>query len=92
MNQHTPRPGSSFGLNPTDELNDLRMSAKAMPLYEHVKRFIQETVAPMSAEYERLGEVPHDPWTFAPGQLEVLEVAKNKAKRRRAFPRLESFS
>ena len=71
---------TSFGFSPTDDLNDLRMSAKAMPLYEHVKRFIQETVAPMSAEYERLGEVPHDPWTFAPGQLEVLEVAKNKAK------------
>jgi len=69
-----------FGFSPTDDLNDLRMSARAMPLYEHVKRFIQETVAPMSEEYERLGEVPHDPWTFAPGQLEVLEVAKNKAK------------
>ena len=71
---------TSFGFSPTDDLNDLRMSARAMPLYEHVKRFIQETVAPMSAEYERLGEVPHDLWTFAPGQLEVLEVAKNKAK------------
>ncbi len=71
---------TSFGFSPTDDLNDLRMSARAMPLYEHVKRFIRDTVAPMSEEYDRLGEVPHDPWTFAPGQLEVLEVAKNKAK------------
>ena len=71
---------TSFGFSPTDDLNDLRMSARAMPLYEHVKRFIRDTVAPMSEEYDRLGEVAHDPWTFAPGQLEVLEVAKNKAK------------
>jgi len=72
--------GSIFGLNPADELNDLRMSAKAIPLFEHVKRFIAETVVPMSKEYERLGENKTDPWSFAPGQLEVLEVAKNKAK------------
>jgi hypothetical protein len=56
MNQQTPRPGSSFGLNPTDELNDLRMSAEAMPLLEHVKRFIKDTVNPMSEEFHRLGE------------------------------------
>ena len=71
---------TSFGFNPTDDLNDLRMSDKARPLYEHVKRFITETVVPMSAEYDRLGEGNPNPWSFAPGQLEVLEVAKNKAK------------
>ena len=71
---------SAFSLNPADELNDLRMSAKATPLYEHVKRFIKETVEPMNAEWDRLAEGHKERWTFAPGQLEVLEVAKNKAK------------
>jgi acyl-CoA dehydrogenase len=71
---------TTFGLDPNDALNDLRMSEKAVPLYEHVKRFIKETVDPMYVEYERLGEGHTERWTFAPGQLEVLEVAKNKAK------------
>ncbi|MEI6441033.1 MAG: acyl-CoA dehydrogenase family protein [Alphaproteobacteria bacterium] len=71
---------SSFALNPMDDLNDLRMSAKAMPLLDHVKRFIRETVNPMSAEFERLGQGKTDIWSYAPGQLEVLEAAKDKAK------------
>ena len=57
--------------DPMDELNDLRMSEKAMPLLEHVKRFIAETVDPMYEEYVKLGEGHTDRWTFAPGQLEV---------------------
>jgi acyl-CoA dehydrogenase len=73
-------PRSAFSLSPSDELNDLRMSAKATPLYEHVKRFIKETVEPMNAEWDRLAEGHKERWSFAPGQLEVLEVAKNKAK------------
>ena len=71
---------SSFGLNPQDEMNDLRMSAKALPLLEHVKRFIRETVNPMSEEFHRLGEGNADIWSYAPGQLECLEKAKDKAK------------
>ena len=50
------------------------------PLYEHVKRFIAETVTPMQDEFRKLGEGNQDRWNFAPGQLDVLEVAKNKAK------------
>jgi acyl-CoA dehydrogenase len=80
MNIAAQRASTSFALSPQDELNDLRMSDKAVPLYEHVKRFIRETVEPMAAEYERLGEGHADRWTFAPGQLEALEAAKNKAK------------
>ena len=39
---------SGFGLNPSDELHDLRMSEAALPLLAHVKQFIKETVhAPM---------------------------------------------
>src|SRR5580700_10732088 len=74
------KPGSAFGLNPTDDLHDLRMSEAAMPLLEHVKAFIKETVNPMSEEFHRLGQNKTDRWTWAPGQLEVLEVAKDKAK------------
>jgi len=73
--------GVGFGLNPTDELNDLRMSEKALPLLEHVKRFCAETVAPMAEKFQRMGEGRADRWSYVPGQLELLEVAKNKAKR-----------
>ncbi len=72
--------GSMFSLDPNDPLNDLRMSDKAAPLYNHVKRFIAETVRPMSEEYQRLGEGWTERWQFAPGQLDVLEKAKDKAK------------
>jgi acyl-CoA dehydrogenase len=71
---------SSFQLDPMDELNDLRMSQAALPLITHVKRFIKETVNPMSEEFRRLGEGKTDIWSYAPGQLEVLEKAKDKAK------------
>ena len=74
------KPQSSFGLNPQDELNDLRMSEKAVPLLNHVKKFIAETVNPMSEEFHRLGEGNPNIWTYAPGQLECLEKAKDKAK------------
>jgi acyl-CoA dehydrogenase len=56
------------------------MSAKALPLLEHVKRFIAETVSPMSEKFERLGQGKVDIWSYAPGQLEALEAAKDKAK------------
>ncbi len=76
---YTPRQ-TSYDLNPSDALNDLRMSEKTLPLFEHVKKFIAETVEPMTVEYMRLGEKKTDPWSFAPGQLEVLQKAKDKAK------------
>ena len=72
--------GSGFGFNPNDELNDLRMSEAAVPLYEHVKRFIADVVAPMSEEFHALGENREDRWSYVPGQLELLEAAKDKAK------------
>ena len=71
---------SSFTLNVQDELNDLRMSDKALPLYNQVKQFIKDVVQPMSEEFHRLGEGKTDIWSYAPGQLEVLEAAKDKAK------------
>lgn len=74
------RANSSFGLSPQDELNDLRMSDKALPLYNAVKAFIKDVVEPASEEFHRLGEGRPDVWQYAPGQLEVLEAAKDKAK------------
>jgi acyl-CoA dehydrogenase len=71
---------TGFGLSPTDELNDLRMSEAALPLLQHVKQFIHETVEPMYAQYEKLGEGRADRWSFAPGQLDLLNAAKDKAK------------
>ncbi|KQW73428.1 acyl-CoA dehydrogenase [Phenylobacterium sp. Root77] len=71
---------ASFSLNVQDELNDLRMSDKALPLYNQVKQFIKDVVQPMSEEFHRLGEGKTDIWSYAPGQLEVLEAAKDKAK------------
>ncbi len=72
--------GTGFGLNPGDELNDLRMSEQARPLLDHVKKFIKDTVDPMAVEFYKLGEGKHDRWSFAPGQLECLQKAKDKAK------------
>ncbi|WP_175406840.1 acyl-CoA dehydrogenase family protein [Brevibacterium sp. CS2] len=66
--------------DPQDALNDLRMSEDALPLLNHVKRFIKDTVDPMYAEFVKLGEGHADRWSFAPGQLEVLQKAKDKAK------------
>ena len=82
MNTITPTPTKAiFGLDPHDDLNDLRMSDKATPLYEHVKRFVRETVAPMSEKFHKLGEGRADRWGYVPGQLELLEEAKNQAKK-----------
>ena len=46
---------TTYSLNPEDELNDLRMSEKVRPLYDHVRQFIRETVEPMAVEFYRHG-------------------------------------
>src|SRR6187551_1679949 len=79
MNKNVSVP-TSYAMDPGDELNDLRMSDKARPLFDHVNKFIRETVEPMSVEFYRLGEKKADRWSFAPGQLDVLQKAKDKAK------------
>src|ERR1700749_4232119 len=80
MTMTADRPETGFGLNPQDELNDLRMSEKALPLLNQVKAFIRHVVKPRSEEFNKLGEVRPDIWQYAPGQLVVLEAAKDKAK------------
>jgi acyl-CoA dehydrogenase len=62
------------------ELNNLAMSKEAQPLFDAVKKHIDENVAPITEEFFRLGEGREDRWSWAPGQLELLEGAKNKAK------------
>lgn len=66
--------------NPLTDMNDLRMSEKSVPLYNQVKKFCEEVVAPMSEEFFALGKDRADRWSYVPGQLELLEGAKDKAK------------
>ena len=72
---------TEVSMDTQNELNDLRMSDGAVPLYEHVKSFIKDVVNPMSEEFHRLGEGKTDIWSYAPGQLEALEKAKDEAKK-----------
>ncbi len=67
--------------NPFDTLNDLAMSEKARPLLDAVKAHIRDNVDPITEEYYRLGEGRAERFSFAPGQLELLEGAKAKAKK-----------
>jgi acyl-CoA dehydrogenase len=62
------------------EMYNLAMSEGARPLLEQVKSFIANEVEPITAEYFRLGAEREDRWSYAPGQLELLDGAKAKAK------------
>ncbi len=61
-------------------LNNLAMSEEAQPLLDAVKKHIRENVDPITEEYHRLGEGRAERFSYAPGQLELLEEAKSKAK------------
>ena len=63
------------------ELNNLAMSKESQPLFDAVKAHIDENVAPIIEEFARLGENRKERWSWAPGQLELLEKAKDKAKK-----------
>jgi acyl-CoA dehydrogenase len=62
------------------DLNNLAMSEEARPLLDAVKKHIVENVEPITEEFFRLGEGRADRWSWAPGQLELLDEAKDKAK------------
>ena len=62
------------------ELFNLGISPKARQLLERVKKFIETDVVPMEEKYFALGEGRVDRWSFAPGQLELLDATKAKAK------------
>jgi len=59
---------------------NLAMSEEAVPLIEAVKKHIADNVEPIVEEFFRLGENREDRWSWAPGQLELLQTAKDKAK------------
>ena len=80
LNEELSLPHAAFGFDPNDKLHDLRISAKGLALLERVKQFIAETAAPAAAKFHELGHGRADRWAYAPGQLEVLEEAKAKAK------------
>jgi acyl-CoA dehydrogenase len=62
------------------DLNNLAMSEEARPLLDAVKKHIAENVAPITEEFFSLGAGRADRWSWAPGQLELLQEAKDKAK------------
>jgi acyl-CoA dehydrogenase len=62
------------------EMNNLAMSEDAKPLLAAVIKHIRENVEPMTDKFFALGEGRADRWSYAPGQLELLEEAKQKAR------------
>ena len=69
---------------------DLRMSDKVRPLYEAVKAFIRDEVDPITEEFYRLGEGRSDRWSWAPGQLELLDTVRRRINRRLLRPEEET--
>jgi acyl-CoA dehydrogenase len=63
------------------DLFDLTMSKEAQPLLDAVKKHIRDNVVPITDEFERLGAEREKEWAYAPGQLELLDGAKQKAKK-----------
>jgi len=62
------------------DLFHLTMSEEAQPLLDAVIKHIKENVEPITEEFYALGEGRADRWSWAPGQLELLDTAKQKAK------------
>ncbi len=62
------------------EMYNLGMSQEAQPFLDQVKKFVAEHVEPITEEFFRLGEGRADRWSYADGQLELLEGAKTAAK------------
>ncbi len=71
--------GGALKMASMDDL-DLRMSEGVRPLYEAVREFIRDEVDPITEEFHRLGESRTERWSWAPGQLELLDGAKAKAR------------
>src|SRR5918999_2401463 len=62
------------------ELFNLGMSPEARPLLDQVKAFVADEVEPITEEFFALGADRADRWSFVPGQLELLDGVKAKAK------------
>jgi acyl-CoA dehydrogenase len=59
---------------------DLRMSAAARPVLDRVRLFIADEIMPIMAQYSELGRIRPSHWEFHPGQLDLLDGVKDKAK------------
>ena len=68
------------GMETTPDMVDLRMSEAARPLYERVIDFIATEIAPKTDEFFRLGSERDERWSYGPGQLELLDSIKDRAK------------
>ena len=62
------------------DMYDLTMSEEATPLLDAVKKFIADEVEPITEPFYALGRDREDRWSHVPGQLELLDGAKAKAK------------
>ena len=67
-------------VNVNDELHDLRLSESAKPLLERVVKHIRDNCDPAHVAYEALEEKKPSRFEYAPGQLEIIEDLKTKAK------------
>ena len=59
---------------------DLSMSQQARPLYDRVVAFVADEVEPVTSEFFRLGENRAERWGYGPGQLELLDSLKARAR------------
>ncbi len=74
-----PGPGMHSD-DPSDESLNLAMSAAGRPIYDAVKAFITDEVDPITVEFYALGQDRADRWSWAPGQLELLDSVKATAR------------
>ena len=66
--------------DPQSELNNLAMSDAARPLLDKVIRHIRDNCDPAFVEYEALNAKKPSRFEYAPGQLEIIEDLKTKAR------------
>lgn len=63
------------------DLFDLAMSEQARPLMKAVQDHIEQNIVPITEEFFALDKEKEDRWTWHPRQLELLDGAKDKAKK-----------
>ncbi len=66
--------------NPHDELHNLAMSEGAKPLLDRVVKHIRDNCDPALEKFEALEAKKPSRFEYAPGQLEIIEDLKTKAK------------
>ena len=66
--------------DPSDTSMNLAMSERARPLYDAVVDFIATEIEPVTREYHDLGAAREEHWGYHPGQIEIIETLKAKAR------------